>query len=95
MLAKRVAIIALLERGYTPYSISLSLQVSESTVARINAQRMRGRYASIVRTIENKRYRQSILGTLETLLTLGFPGVAAKKVRTQIRQDIESWRAGG
>ncbi|MBL4644342.1 MAG: hypothetical protein JKX80_00560 [Candidatus Pacebacteria bacterium] len=94
MFAKRIAIIALLERNYTPYSISLALQVSESTVARIDAKRSQGKYTSILKTTKNRQYRLSMLGTLEALLTLGFPGVVAKKARAQMRKDIESWRAG-
>ena len=94
MFAKRLGIIALLERGYSAYSIALALNVSQSTVARIDANLQKGKYKHMIKNLKNKRYRESIIGTLETLLTLGFPGVAAKKAREQIRNDINAWKRG-
>lgn len=91
---KRVAIIALLRRKYTPYSIGIALQVSESTVARIASKYHRGGFIHIVKTLERKEYRESILGTLEALLSLGVPGEANRRVRAQMRKDIEAWRSG-
>lgn len=94
MFAKRVAIITLLERKYSSYSIALALHVSESTVMRIDARRQKGAYTHMIKTIQNKEYRKSLIGTLETLLTIGAPGVATRKIHQQIRNDIESWKSG-
>ena len=94
MFAKRLGIIALLERGYSTYAISIAIGVSDSTVARIENQLEHGKFKNILKVLKNKRHRESVLGTIETLLTLGFPGVAGAKVRKQMRTDIESWRAG-
>ena len=95
MFGKRIAVIVLLERNHSFYSIAKALHVSESTVARIDARRQAGAYRQIVRTIKNKEHRQSFIGTLEAVLTAGLPGNVSKRFRDDIRRDIDAWRAGG
>lgn len=95
MFAKRIAIVLLLEKGYTSYGIAQLLNVSDSTVSRLDVQRERGRFAHIARVLKNREHRHSFIGILETVLTLGLPGVASRKMHERIRKDIEYWRSGG
>ena len=62
MLAKRVAVIALLHRDCSAYEIAAMLKVSASTAARIDENRERGKYAHIEKILERKKSRESLLG---------------------------------
>jgi len=91
---KRVGIIALLQRGYSPYAISSALNVSETTVAKVLASLERGKYENIVATLKRREHRESVLGILESLVTFGLPGQPQKRLRAKIKGDIEAWRSG-
>ena len=95
MLAKRIAIVLLLEKGYSTYAVAQLLCVSDTTAARLDQHRENGRFAAIIKTLKAREHRHSILGMIETLVTFGMPGVASRSVRDRLRKDIEHWRAGG
>lgn len=91
---KRVGIIALLARGYSHRSIGSALHVSDTTVDKIAHNLAQGKYKTIVTNLRKKEHRESVLGILESILTLGLPGQPQKRLRKQIRDDIEAWKAG-
>jgi uncharacterized protein YerC len=54
MLAKRLAIIVMLENGESPYAIWRILRVSPSTVERLSANRDKGTYKNLLRLIKKQ-----------------------------------------
>ena len=94
MFAKRIGVLVLLDADYGTHEIAEILNMSPSTVARIELAKERGRYKSVIQTIQKKKYRDSIVGTLETILTLGIEGSPTRKLNKKIRDDIEAWKAG-
>ncbi len=91
---KRVGIIALLQEDYSPHTIGLALNVSQTTVSKIQAALERGRYKNIATTLNRKKHRESIIGVLESLLTLGMPGEANRRIKSKLREDIVAWKSG-
>src|SRR3989344_1854775 len=71
MLAKRLAVIMMRNKGLSYYSISESLQISPSTAARISLGVEIGKYDKLIRII-NKEDR-SITYLLEKILLAGMP----------------------
>ncbi len=72
MLAKRFAVITLLWKKQTLYSISKKLHVSTSTVARIQANYRGGLYASIIEVLDKSGPSIiQILTTIDDILHLG------------------------
>lgn len=94
MLAKRIGILFFLHRGYSLYATSQILAVSESTVARIKNKLDDGEYVHIVQTIQRKEHRESILGTIETLVRFGLSGGPQAHLRKKVTSDIRAWRQG-
>ncbi|QSH39170.1 hypothetical protein JXR01_02585 [Candidatus Kaiserbacteria bacterium] len=95
MLAKRVGIIGALLNEYSAYEISQLFKVSTSTVIRIETQMQQGKFDYITSIFKKKKARASFLHILETMVTLGFPGVANKRVRAKVQRDMHAWKAGG
>jgi len=91
---KRVGIIALLQRNYSHYAVSVALDVSQTTVAKVASRIEFGKYKNISDTLKRKEHRESIIGTIESLLTLGLPGEANRRMKDGIRKDIEAWKSG-
>ena len=74
MLMKRLAIILLLQEGYSKYRIAQTLQVSESTVLEQAKQVELGRYRGLLKLSKAKTFdAQKFLDVLETLLQAGLP----------------------
>ena len=70
MLAKRLAMIVMIRRGYSFYRIAKTLKVSFSTVARFYARVQSGQYAYLANLLETKAHPSS---SLERLLRFGLP----------------------
>lgn len=92
VLVKRVGIIALLQRGYNAHTVSTALNVSPTTVGKIEEGIERGEYKNIAATLKRKEHRESILGILESLVSSGYN--PQHRAREKIQQDIEAWKAG-
>jgi Trp operon repressor len=96
MLAKRVGIIGMLTYGHSVREISTTFKVSTSTIFLLSEQMSAKNFTHVVEIFKRKKYRQSFLGILETIVTVG--GIAPnpqKKLREKVRRDIEAFRAGG
>ena len=83
-----------LTQGYASHTISKLFKVSPSTVFRVQHAVESNRVPRIIAILRNKTGRRKFLRTLESLVTLGFPGIPQKRLRAQINHDIERWRAG-
>ena len=94
MLAKRLAVIGMLTQEYSTYTIANTLKVSVATVLRVQRDIEKKSLEHIVKIFRRKTGRARLLSTVELLVTLGFPGVASKKLRAQMRADAEAWHAG-
>jgi len=72
MLAKRLAIIILLQEGNTLYSIAQILKVSPTTAEKIKYKLDKGEYSHVVSALHrSKREYLVILDTLDSILHLG------------------------
>ena len=94
MLAKRVGIINALTQGYASHTISKLFKVSTSTVLRIEDALEKNHFPRIEKLLKNKVGRRKFLKTLEAFVTFGFPGVPQKRLRAQVKRDIDAWRSG-
>ncbi|MFT5832291.1 MAG: hypothetical protein ACI9SY_000677 [Candidatus Paceibacteria bacterium] len=72
MIAKRLGVILLLQKGYNPYTVSQILNISPSTAGRIQTEMQSGNYDPALRVIkkDDKSY-QAILRTIDSILTAG------------------------
>ncbi len=96
MLAKRIGIVGMLIGNYSSREISLTFKVSTSTVANIQKQIEDRKFDHVATIFKNKEYRKSFFGVLETLVTVGGIGQnSQKKLRNQLRRDMEAFKAGG
>ena len=79
MLAKRFAILILLQQGYSFTIITQTLKVSPSTIARVARHKKQGRFNFLVKQIGGRptsqisRGSNNFLLSLETLLRAGLP----------------------
>ena len=73
MLAKRLAIICMLGEGYPFEEIQEVLRVSPSTVGRLWSAMQNGKYTQIIRIIRKRKLSNSIVGFIETLLSIPRP----------------------
>ncbi|OGG69332.1 hypothetical protein A3F27_01570 [Candidatus Kaiserbacteria bacterium RIFCSPHIGHO2_12_FULL_53_13] len=89
MLAKRLALIVMLEKEFSYYRISKSLKMSTSTIKRIHGELEAGAYEPIIKALRG-RMRVSFLELLELLLTGGRPitGAGHKKRLNDIRRRL-------
>jgi Trp operon repressor len=78
MLAKRLAIILLLDRGVPQHAISSQLHISPSTVAKTSLKLDRGKYKTIRKL--SGGWLDDILETLENFLLIGmYPRIGKGK----------------
>ena len=73
MLAKRVSIIYMLERGYSFYRIQKILKVSTSTILRFWKQKQSGAFVHTLQSFKKEQEAKKFWGTLETFLRAGMP----------------------
>ena len=93
MLAKRLAVIVMLEREYTYYRIMKTLKVSTSTIKRLHKNLESGRYRFIRRTFLKKSNSLGFLELLEVFLAAGMPSIAGprhQKRLNELRQRMRS-----
>lgn len=92
MLAKRVAAIGLLERGYSAHTVAELLCMSAVTVGKLREDMDdREMYTHIRKTLRRKGARQSAIKMLESLLTYGG---ASRELNKQLRTNAERWSEG-
>lgn len=82
MLAKRLAIITMLDKDHSYYDIETTLNVSGSTVRRLHKRLLSGNFDPLCR-IFNRNL--SFLDYLELFMAAGMPSIAGP--RTQKRLD--------
>ncbi len=95
MLAKRVAIIGMLLYECSVREIGHTLKVSTATVWKIERSLESGQLDHIKNIFKRKKYRQSFLGILETILTVGMTTNPNKRAKQKMYRAIEAFRAGG
>jgi len=78
MLAKRLAIIFMLNEGISTYHIHQTLKVSVSTVVRISRVLDRGGYLAVVQLFKKKKIAQEFWHDVEKLIRFGMPPYAGK-----------------
>ena len=83
MIAKRLAIIVMLENDHTYYRISKTLKVSTSTLKRLHKNLAAGWYRPIQNMIR-KRNSLSFLELLEVLLAAGMPSIAGPRYQKRL-----------
>tara|TARA_B100001989_G_C24528031_1_gene459847 strand:- start:242 stop:646 length:405 start_codon:yes stop_codon:yes gene_type:complete len=77
MLAKRLAIIVLIDEGHTDYAISKTLRVSSSTVARLRETYNFGSYRPVLSGLKkNKADYVDFVNTLVDVIHIGLPRYA-------------------
>ena len=77
MLAKRLAVIVMLNRGDSGYIISKTLKMSPSSVARFRKMLNAGLFKPIIR--ELRKQNRSFLDMLELILSAGLPSIAGPR----------------
>lgn len=82
MLAKRLAIITMLERNHSYYEIAKTLNVSISTIHRLQGRVLAGHFDPLLRVFNRNL---SLFDYLEIFLSAGMPSIAGP--RTQKRLD--------
>lgn len=87
MLAKRLAIIVLLDRGVSPYEIWNKLGVSPSTVARISEKLDRGGYRKIARSAKKSTDLDDLLKWLVYVGGLMPPRVGSRAEWRKYRKE--------
>jgi uncharacterized protein YerC len=76
MLAKRLAIITMLEHGHSYYRIMQTLNVSVSTIRRLDQRRTRGDFDPLCRVFNRNL---SFLDYLELFLAAGMPSIGGPR----------------
>jgi uncharacterized protein YerC len=78
MFAKRLAIIALLHKGYPFYEVVDILKVSPSTVARFERNLMTGKYKALLKILGIKTKNEAFHDTIGKILRMGMPPIIGK-----------------
>jgi uncharacterized protein YerC len=79
MIAKRLAIIILITKGFSKYRISKNLKVSISTVIRFQKDIDLGRYSNLQKIVNSKQKSDvKIVDVLEKVLLMGMPAYVGK-----------------
>ncbi|MEK7600936.1 MAG: Trp family transcriptional regulator [Patescibacteria group bacterium] len=84
MLAKRLAMIVMLERGDSSYHISRSLRVSDSSVQRFRRMLDAGLFKPVVRELRKKN--RSLLDVLELILSAGLPSIGGPRSQRRLQK---------
>lgn len=72
MLAKRLAVVVLLQEGYSLYKISKTLKVSSATASKLKDQMTVGQMDNLVACLQgNKKVYKTLLAAVESILTVG------------------------
>lgn len=92
MLAKRLAVIIMLDKDSSYYHISKTLKVSISTVMHTEHLLQKGVYAPIVGKVRSASSR-TLLESLELLLSAGMPSIAGPKHQKRLNALKNKGRA--
>lgn len=84
MLAKRLAIIVMLERGDSSYRISKSLKVSVSSVARFRHMIRAGLFKPILQSA--RKNNRPLMEILELILAAGMPSIAGPRHNRRLQR---------
>ncbi len=79
MLAKRLAIIILLDRGVSIYKLAKTLKMSPSTLARFEQNTEDGKYKDVVSVFKKHSKAAKILEEIGNLILMGMPPRAGKR----------------
>lgn len=72
MVAKRLAIIVMLNEGYSLYKISNTLKVSPATASKVSLRVQSGELLDLVQVLkENKNAYAAVIDVIESILTVG------------------------
>jgi len=93
MLAKRLAVIVMLERGYTYYRIMKTLKVSTSTIKRLHRNLESGQYRFIRHKLSKKSSNLGFLELLEVFLAAGMPSIAGPRHQKRLNELRKRMRA--
>ncbi len=75
VLAKRLAIIFMLQENISWYRISKLLKVSESTVRRISIKVDFGEYENILKIVRQKKNKKTFWDGMDLVLKMGIPSI--------------------
>lgn len=84
MLAKRLALIIMLQRGDSTYRISKVLKVSISSVLRFQRMLDSGLFKPVLREIRKRN--RSLLNIVELILAAGMPSAAGPRANKRLRR---------
>lgn len=84
MLAKRLAMIVMLQRGDSSYRISKSLKVSVSSVGRFQRMIEAGLFKPILRSV--RKNKRSFGEILELVLAAGMPSMAGPRHQKRLQK---------
>ena len=72
MLAKRLAVVVMIQEGYSTYKISNTLKVSSATANKIKQQFTIGYFDNLIKFLKgNKKVYKILLETIDSILTVG------------------------
>lgn len=94
MLAKRLAIIVMLEREYSYYRIMKTLKVSTSTIKRLHRNLETGQYRFVQRALGKKSSSLTFLELLEVFLAAGMPSIAGPRHQKRLNELRHRMRHG-
>ncbi len=83
MLSKRLAIVLLIEAGYTDWTIRTKLKVSTSTVQRIRAASETGAFRHVQSLQKRKHEREALFDFIEKVASGGLPPRGARWKRSK------------
>lgn len=93
MLAKRLAIIVMLDRDYSYYQIMKTLKVSTSTTKRLHKNLESNRYF-FMRKRGNRKGTLGFLDLLEVFLSAGMPSIAGPRGQKRLNELRRRMRNG-
>ena len=82
MLAKRIAIIAMIEAKCTSYEVGQALGVGSATVQRFRKQYLAGTYKNITKILNDKNSRGDFWDTIELFIRVGMPAKGVRRSKT-------------
>ena len=86
MLAKRLAVLFMLEEGQSYYRINRLLNVSVSTIRRLHQAVLLGEYVPLQKAFRNKRGRVTFLEFLEVIVSAGMPSIAGPRANKRLKK---------
>ena len=91
MLAKRLAVILMLEKNIPWSQIEKTLAISQTTIARIQRHRKAGGFSTITVMLQEKKNRDVFWLELEILLRAGMPPLGKNRWQS-IRTDVQEYK---